>query len=382
MRCISSQSFFTAAFVTASFLAMSGLVLAQDQADEPAPSAQAQQQSTNGVWRRVGDPPPAVAQADPNTAQSPQVDPTEPVASPDDQDQAQAQPPQAAAEQAPPRAVPAPPARPDDPAPSQLTIKPGTFVTVRIDQLISSDRNHVGDTFSATLAQPIIVDGIVVARRGQTLGGRVAEAEKAGRVSGTSRLGIQLIDLTLADGQQVPIRSQMIQGSGGTTVGRDVAAVGGTTALGAAVGATADWGRGAAIGAAAGAAAGTIGVLLTRGRPTEIYPESLVTFRIESAVPVNMTRAPQAFLYAGPGDYNAPGGQIAQGPPRLAPRYAACAGCVAPPPPPPYYYYGPGYYPYGPGYYPFYYGPSVSFFYGPSFYRGRGFHRGVVIRRR
>jgi type IV secretion system protein VirB10 len=157
-------------------------------------------------------------------------------------------------------------------------------VTVRLNQTVSSDRNHAGDAFSATLVRPIVVDGVVVAQRGQTLGGRVAEATKAGRIEGTSRLAIQLTDLTLVDGQQVPIQSQFASRAGGTSVGRDAGAIAGTTALGAAVGAAADWGTGAAIGAGAGAAASIIGVLLTRGRPSVIYPESVLTFRIQAPV--------------------------------------------------------------------------------------------------
>lgn len=39
-------------------------------------------------------------------------------------------------------------------------------------------------------------------------------------------------------------------------------------------------GTGAAVGAAAGAAAGTIGVLLTRGDPTIIAPETLLAFQV------------------------------------------------------------------------------------------------------
>ena len=72
------------------------------------------------------------------------------------------------------------------PVPAQLTIKPGTYITVRLNQALSSDHNHAGDAFAASLVRPIVVDGVVVAGRGQTLGGRVAEAQKAGRVSGTS----------------------------------------------------------------------------------------------------------------------------------------------------------------------------------------------------
>ena len=272
--------------------------------------------------------------------------------------------PQAALEgdQMPPANAPA------APIPSQLTIKPGTFVTVRVNQTLSSDRNQPGDAFSATLARPVIVDGVVVAQRGQTLGGRVTEAQKAGRVQGTSRLGIQLTDLTLVDGQQVPIQSQLITRRGSTSVGRDAGAIAGTTAVGAAVGAAADWGRGAAIGAGAGAAAGIIGVLLTRGQPTIVYPESTLTFRVEAPVLISTERAPQAFRYVEPADYDQP---VDQQPP-------AYAAMTPPPPPcgypcaPPPVYYGPAYYPY-----PYYWGGPTFFFYGgPRFYGPRfyGFH--------
>src|SRR5438270_902253 len=62
--------------------------------------------------------------------------------------------------------------------PPQVTIRPGTYLTVRVNQPLSSDRNRQGDAFSATLAKPLVVDGIVIAERGETVGGRVAEAQK------------------------------------------------------------------------------------------------------------------------------------------------------------------------------------------------------------
>ena len=150
----------------------------------------------------------------------------------------------------------------------------GTFITVRVNQPLSSDHNQEGDIFNGSLVQPMVVDGVVVAQRGQTVMGRVAEAVKAGRAQGTSRLGLELTGITLADGLQANVRSQMVSRHGQSDVGRDVGTVATTTAVGAAIGAAADWGRGAAIGAGAGAAAGLVGVLLTRGHPTIVYPES------------------------------------------------------------------------------------------------------------
>jgi len=246
------------------------------------------------------------------------------------------------------------------PIPAKLTINPGTFVTVRLNQGLSSDRNQAGDGFAATLAKPVVVGGVVVAERGQTVGGRVVEAKKAGRVSGTSRLAVQLTDLTLADGQPVPIKTQLFSRNGRTSVGRDVGAVGTTTAVGAAVGAAADWGTGAAIGAGAGALAGIIGVLVTRGRPTVLYPEELLTFRVEQPVTISTQAAPQAFRWVNPSDYERPYDVQA----RPAPRpYGAYYGG----------YYGYPYpyaYPYGWAY-P-YWGPSIGLYWGGGYW-GRGY---------
>jgi len=325
------------------FLAGSSLVLAQDQPPAPPSDSQQQGATTNGGWRKADDPPPAPAETNPRTTMDPNYAPGPPQ-SPNSQYSNQ------------------PPYNPG-PIPAKLTIKPGTFVTVRLSQMLSSDHNQAGDAFAATLLKPLVVDGVVVAERGQTVGGRVVEAKKAGRVEGTSRLGVQLTDLTLSDGRPVTIQSQLINRNGPTSVGRDVGAVGATTATGAAIGAAADWGRGAAIGAGAGAAVGLLGVLLTRGRPTVLYPEQVLTFRIDQPVSVSTEAAPQAFRWVNPNDYDRPYDmQTRMGPPR-----------------PPYYspyYYGPAY-PYAYAYpYPYVY-PYWGFgfgFYGRGYY-GRGWHR-------
>jgi hypothetical protein len=252
--------------------------------------------------------------------------------------------------------------------PATLTLQSGAFVTIRVSQWLSSDRNQAGDTFYATLAQPLIVDGVVVARKGSTVMGRVSEAHKAGRVEGTSGLGLQLTNLSLVDGQQVSIQSQVVDRKGTTSVGRDAAAIGTTTAVGAGIGAAAAGGVGAGIGAGAGLVASTVGVLLTRGRPTEVYPETMLTFRLDAPVAISTTHAAAAFHYADQDDYGAGQTRIAQGPPR--PGMPVGAG---------YGYGGPGYgaYPYSPYYSPYYpyYGPGIGVVIGPGFY-GRGFYGG------
>jgi hypothetical protein len=251
------------------------------------------------------------------------------------------------------------PAQPTAPLPSTLKIPAGTILSVRMNDFVSSDKNQVGDRITATLERPIVVNGWVVARRGQTLTGQVTAATKAGRVKGTSQLGLELTDLTLADGADAPILTEIWKGSGGTTHGEDAAAIGGTTALGAALGSVADWGTGAAIGAGAGAAAGIAAVLLTRGRPTEILPETRLTFRLVDPVTVDTTKSAQSFAPVTQRDYDG-GGRGYRGGPRY-PGYGPYAYGA------PYPYPGPYLYPP----YPYYYSPSFVFYGGGWGYRGR-----------
>jgi hypothetical protein len=250
-------------------------------------------------------------------------------------------------------------APPSQPVPSTLTVPAGTVLIIRMNDYLSTDHNKIGDQFAATLENPLVVNGWVVARRGQVLVGKVKDVRKAGRVKGTSELGVELTDLTVVDGRQVPILTELWKGSGGTSHGQDAATIGTTTGLGALIGAAADWGTGAAIGAGAGAAAGIGAVLLTRGRPTVLEPEAQLSFRLVDPVKIDTTQSQQAFLPVTQEDVN---GRSDHRRPRLAAGY---------PPYPPYPYYPCGYY--GscyayPGYYGFYGGYGWGW--GPRYYGG------------
>jgi len=304
----------------------------------------------NTGWRRLN-----------SSAADQSADPSTPVAR-DDADY----PPPAPA----PNAVPAP--APNTAIPSRLTLQPGTFLTVRINQPLSSDHNHEGDFFSGTLAEPVVVDGVVIAQRGQSVAGRVTAVDKGGHGKGVSKLGIELTSLTAVDGQQLPLQTQLVTRAGHSNTGRDVATVGTTTAMGAVIGTAADWGRGAAIGAGVGAFAGLVGVLLSPGAPAVIYPESLLTFRVQAATTISTDRSPQAFRYVDPSDYQQPQGLQSQyqPPPRQAP-----APYYAPAPYPYSYPYPYPYYGYASPY-PYYWGPSFGVVIGPRWGWGRGYYRG------
>ena len=200
--------------------------------------------------------------------------------------------------------------------------------------------------------------------------GRVVDAQKAGRSNASSQLAIELNELSLVDGQPMPIRTELVQvaGSNPYRVRNDGALVGATTGTGAVIGAIAGGGTGAAIGAAVGAAAGVAGVLSTRGSPTEIYPEAQLTFRLQNPVTISTEQSQQAFLPVTPGDYN-------RGPARNPDRYPS-ARSYPPPAAPGYYYNEPYYYGYY-GYYPYsyfgIYGYGPRYYFGPRVYVRPGY---------
>ncbi|HYL93647.1 MAG TPA: hypothetical protein VEW69_10895 [Alphaproteobacteria bacterium] len=245
--------------------------------------------------------------------------------------------------------------------PQTLTLPAGTVIRVRTDEWISTDRNVVGDSFSATLDQPIVVGGWVVARRGQAQTGRVFLVKKSGHGGGASELGIDLPELTLVDGQQLPLQTQLFQTSAGTSHGQDAAIIGTTTGVGAAIGAIAGRGVGAAIGAGIGATAGIIGVISTAGKPTEIPPETVLSFRLQAPVTISTANSQLAFQPVTQSDYDS---HSAEGRPHMARRV-----------PPPLYYPYP--YPYAYAYpYPYWYpSPFFNFGYYGGFGRFGGFRR-------
>ena len=188
--------------------------------------------------------------------------------------------------------------------PSELFAPVGTLLTVQTRERLSSKRNDSGDGFLAVLVQPLVVDGWVVARAGQTVIGSIVRAVEAGRTRGTSELGIELSELLLVDGQQLPVRTQLIRSEGPRSVDRDIGAVAAGTGLGTIIGAAASGGRGAAIGAVAGAAASVIGVLSTRGRSTDVAAETELTFRLDAPLTISTERSAHAFLPVTADDYD------------------------------------------------------------------------------
>jgi len=161
------------------------------------------------------------------------------------------------------------------------------LISVRLSEMLSSQRNRAGDEFMATLDQPLVIAGFAIAERGARIEGRVIQAEQAGRVTGLAHLTMELTRIHTSDGQRIAIRTAQITKQGPESKGEDAAKVGAGAVLGTIIGAAAGGGKGAAIGAAAGGAAGAGTVAATRGKPVALPAETRLDFRL--AQPVTIT---------------------------------------------------------------------------------------------
>jgi hypothetical protein len=161
----------------------------------------------------------------------------------------------------------------------RVDVPAGTRLLVRMIDSVDSQRQQVGFRFTASLETNLQIDDVVVAPRGSTVHGRLANARAAGRASGGANLTLELTDIVI-DGTAFPILTDTYdvrsQGQGERTAGRIV----GGTGLGALIGGIAGGGRAAAIGAAAGAATGTTLSAASSGRQVAVASESLLEFRL------------------------------------------------------------------------------------------------------
>lgn len=165
-----------------------------------------------------------------------------------------------------------------------------TPLTVVLLDPISTATNKVGDTFTATLADPIIVNGKVVAERGDKVTGEVKNIEEPGRVKGRARLELVLKDLTTSN-RKYKISTEPFTAVAGSSKDRDAGIIAGGAGVGAIIGGITGGKKGAAIGAIIGGGTGTTAVLVTKGKDVNLEPEMRVNFVLSNDVDLPVIRS-------------------------------------------------------------------------------------------
>jgi hypothetical protein len=171
----------------------------------------------------------------------------------------------------------------------RVTVPAGTRILIRTVDAIDSTKQKTGFRFTANLETNLQAEDKVIAPRGSTVYGRLAQASSAGRMKGSSQLTLELTDIVI-NGTSYPLLTSTYEvkgkGEGGNTAKKVIGGAG----LGALIGGLAGGGKGAAIGVTAGAAGGTAVAAAKKGEQLQIPSESLLEFRLEQPVSLPVAR--------------------------------------------------------------------------------------------
>jgi hypothetical protein len=162
-------------------------------------------------------------------------------------------------------------------------IPSGTTLTFAIGQTVSASGSQSGQTFVASLAQPVVVNGETVIPAGAAAEGRILEATQSGRVRGVAEIALTMTGVTV-QGRMVDISTAPFEARAETSRTEDAATIGVGAGVGAALGGILGGGDGAALGAAIGGGGGTAVVLSTRGDDLELPSGTAVNFVLSQTV--------------------------------------------------------------------------------------------------
>jgi hypothetical protein len=164
-----------------------------------------------------------------------------------------------------------------------IQIPVGTAITVRMIDAVDSKTAHLGQTFRASVDEPVVVNGQTVIPRGADALAKLVEDQQSGKFEGKTVLTLALTDITI-NGQMIDTTTGNVSQASSSRGARTAKVVGGATALGAIIGALAGGGRGAAIGAASGAAVGGGTEVLTKGQQVKIPSETRLNFTLQQPI--------------------------------------------------------------------------------------------------
>ena len=105
--------------------------------------------------------------------------------------------------------------------PAPVKIQPNTPIRLAMDDTVSSASAKVGDTFKASVAEDVVINGhMVIAKGAATTGKVLAVKRKQGFAAFDGMVEVQIDSVPAVTGQSVPIVGHMSKGGGPVTIGR------------------------------------------------------------------------------------------------------------------------------------------------------------------
>ncbi len=170
-------------------------------------------------------------------------------------------------------------------AASQGTIElpAGTNLTIRMIDAVDSEVARQGQTFQASLDQPVVIGNDVAIPRGADVVVKLVDAKESGTFTGRAELALSVQSIKV-NGRMVEINTQTVSRESDSQGGQTAKRAGVGAVVGAGLGAVFGGGKGAATGAAVGGAAGAGTQVITKGRTVRIPSETRLTFVLDTPV--------------------------------------------------------------------------------------------------
>jgi len=86
-----------------------------------------------------------------------------------------------------------------------VSVPVGTVIPLRIDKLLSSYSSRVGDTFTATVFRPVVIDGRTVLPEGAKVEGRVTGTTQGVRGKTPATIAVAFDKISLSDGKTISV---------------------------------------------------------------------------------------------------------------------------------------------------------------------------------
>jgi hypothetical protein len=176
-----------------------------------------------------------------------------------------------------------PPPAPEPPPVVGIQIPAETPITVRMIDSVDSKQSHLGQTFRASVDEPVALNGQIVIPRGADALVKLVADQQSGKFEGKTILTLALVGITI-NGQTTDTTAGDVSKASKSRGARTAAVVGGGAVLGAIIGALAGGGAGAAIGAASGAAVGVGAQVITKGQKVKVPSETRLNFTLQQPI--------------------------------------------------------------------------------------------------
>ncbi|MGA8026156.1 MAG: hypothetical protein WB992_03365 [Bryobacteraceae bacterium] len=183
----------------------------------------------------------------------------------------------------PPETYAAPASAPPSSGPVGIQVPAGTQIVVRLIDGANSEIDSLGQTYRASIDQPVVVNGQTVIPRGSDVIATLVDTQKSGKIEGRAILTLDLKSVAV-NGRTYNIVTTGVAESSASRGQKSAKVIGGTAALGALIGGIAGGGRGAAIGAGSGAAVGTAAQVATSGQKVKVPAETRLTFTLQNPI--------------------------------------------------------------------------------------------------